>query len=118
MTEQRSAKLDTLHTGVSGFPSLSCTACQSMFHPICVGLVDGVDYSVYDFYCAMCHPPPGKENANPFVHMQRQQGQQQAGAVGGGAPAAVAPGGRRRSSQDRSQVRLAVVDSKYKISWS
>ena len=107
MAELRSVKLDTLHAGVSGFPSLSCTACQSMFHPICVGLVDGVDYSVYDFYCAMCHPPPGKENANPFVHMQqRQQGQQQAGAVGGGAPAAVAPGGRRRSSQDRSQVKL------------
>ena len=69
-----------------------------MFHPICVGLVDGVDYSVYDFYCAACHPPPGKENANPFVGMRPGAG------VPGPAPATITPGGRRRSSQDRSQV--------------
>ena len=80
-----------------------------MFHPICVGLIDGVDYSVYDFYCACCHPPPGKENANPFVHMRGQAGAAPTAgsAAPGAAAAAVTPGGRRRSSQDRSQVNLA-----------
>ena len=78
-----------------------------MFHPICVGLIDGVDYSVYDFYCACCHPPPGKENANPFVHMRGQAGGAAPAAGAAAAAAAVTPGGRRRSSQDRSQVNLA-----------
>ena len=52
--------------GVRGYPSLSCVACQSLFHPTCVGLLDGIEYSAaYDFYCANCRPPPEKENAKP-----------------------------------------------------
>ncbi len=55
---------------VGGFPSLSCLSCHSIFHPTCVGLPEGTDYeATYDFYCAGCQPPPGKENANPFSHM-------------------------------------------------
>jgi hypothetical protein len=66
--------------GVSGFPSLSCTSCHSLFHPACVGLHDGIDYSEkYNFYCAGCHPPPGKENANPFSPLVGVDG-----GVGGG----------------------------------
>ena len=33
-----------------------------MFHPVCVGLMEGPDYNGFDFYCADCAPPPGKEN--------------------------------------------------------
>ena len=33
-----------------------------MFHPVCVGLMEGPDYNGFDFYCADCPPPPGKEN--------------------------------------------------------
>eukprot|EP00095_Tigriopus_kingsejongensis_P000598 maker-scaffold95_size379157-snap-gene-2.34 protein:Tk00598 transcript:maker-scaffold95_size379157-snap-gene-2.34-mRNA-1 annotation:"f-box lrr-repeat protein 7" len=47
-------------------PSLSCLACQSMFHPPCLGLIEGLDYeSTCDFYCISCKPPPGKENSVP-----------------------------------------------------
>ncbi|TRY71707.1 hypothetical protein TCAL_04757 [Tigriopus californicus] len=47
-------------------PSLSCVSCHSMFHPPCVGLLEGLDYeSTCDFYCTSCQPPPGKENSVP-----------------------------------------------------
>ena len=43
--------------GVQGFPSLSCVSCHSMFHPVCVGLMDGLDFaSKFDFFCAQCKP--------------------------------------------------------------
>lgn len=51
----------------TGFPQLSCASCQSLYHPTCVGLgPHQTDYSVYDFYCASCTPPAGKEN-KPFT---------------------------------------------------
>ena len=44
--------------GVSGFPSLSCSACHCLFHPKCVGLPR--DFSnngaPFDFYCNDCKP--------------------------------------------------------------
>ena len=49
----------------SGYPELSCVSCQSLYHPICVGLTNS-DYSAYDFYCSTCQPPAGKEN-KPFT---------------------------------------------------
>ena len=57
--------------GVSGFPTLSCAQCHSLFHPICVGLMDGMTYSMYDFYCNDCggglsdKPTKEKENSVP-----------------------------------------------------
>ena len=47
------------------FTELNCVSCQSMYHPICVGLTNA-DYSAYDFYCSTCQPPAGKEN-KPFT---------------------------------------------------
>lgn len=53
----------SIHCGsASGPPALSCFSCQSLFHPVCVGLMEGPDYNGFDFYCADCSPPPGKEN--------------------------------------------------------
>ena len=77
--------------GVQGFPSLSCTSCQSMFHPTCVGLLEGADYERNNcaFYCNGCQPPPGKENSNPFP------------ARPGSASISRGGGGRRRSSDTR-----------------
>lgn len=61
--------------GVTAFPSLSCTSCQSLFHPECVGLIQGIDYSQqFDFYCISCQPPAGKENSKPFSHMPTMTG--------------------------------------------
>ena len=45
----------------SGPPELSCHSCNKLFHPVCVGLMEGPDYSGFDFYCADCPPPPGTE---------------------------------------------------------
>ena len=47
--------------GATGPPVLSCFNCHRLFHPVCVGLMEGPDYSSFDFYCADCRPPPGKE---------------------------------------------------------
>ena len=49
----------------TNFPELSCVSCHSLFHPKCVGLVDGVNYLDYEFYCFACTPPAGKENNEP-----------------------------------------------------
>ena len=40
---------------------LSCHSCHKLFHPVCVGLMEGPDYDGFDFYCADCPPPLGKE---------------------------------------------------------
>lgn len=43
--------------GVSGFPSLSCTACHCLFHPKCVGLPNSLgSSSQHEFYCNDCQP--------------------------------------------------------------
>ena len=44
------------------WPYLSCYfSCNKLFHPVCVGLMEGPDYSGFDFYCADCPPPLGQE---------------------------------------------------------
>ncbi len=66
-------------SGVSGFPTLSCKSCQSMFHPPCVGLAEGTNYEGHDFYCISCQPPAGKENfagSRLFASAARRQQQQ------------------------------------------
>ncbi len=56
----------SIHCPLSNnFPELSCVSCHSLFHPKCVGLLDGVNYFSYDFYCYSCTPPAGKENNEP-----------------------------------------------------
>ncbi|QQP35253.1 Uncharacterized protein FKW44_023421 [Caligus rogercresseyi] len=50
---------------ILGFPSLSCSKCNSLFHPLCVGLGDGHSYAGYDFVCSACAPPGEKENSAP-----------------------------------------------------
>ena len=51
--------------GVTGIPSLSCTACHCLYHPKCVGL-GGLPQSLFNskpFYCNDCTPPP--DNIGP-----------------------------------------------------
>ena len=45
--------------GVTGIPSLSCTACHCLYHPKCVGLTNMQASSPHhQFYCSDCTPPP------------------------------------------------------------
>ena len=44
-----------------------------MFHPVCVGLMEGPDYNGFDFYCADCSPPPGKENVQMPPPLSRKK---------------------------------------------
>ena len=48
--------------GVTGIPSLSCTACHCLYHPKCVGLPPIVATSPHHqaFYCSDCVPPPDR----------------------------------------------------------
>ena len=101
------------------FPSLSCVSCHAMFHPSCMGLLDGMNYesALYDFYCASCCPPTEKENSNPFSSLPASltltSTSAAAGAGGAGSPRGGAAGGggggraqnkapNRRPSTDRS----------------
>ena len=48
--------------GVSGFPSLSCSACHCLFHPKCVGLPPNFtnNGAPFDFFCNECKPMGGE----------------------------------------------------------
>ncbi len=101
--------------GVSGFPSLSCLSCHSMFHPPCMGLADGVDYEGrYDFYCGGCQPPPGKENLSggppPFSSASRvahgvvggaRRGSGHSSSPSHGSPSMPGSGGGARNTADK-----------------